>query len=89
VCANTAALATAQFLPDGTIDPVLKTDFGTVVYATGVITFTGGPRTATTGCIVTLTPTVLAGTAGGSTVSWIFANTTPTVCNRTKTGVGA
>ena len=87
-CHTTAALVGAQFLPAGTVDPVLKANFGLVNYGTttaGVITFTGGTLTATNACIVTLTPTA----AGGSTVAWTFLNTAPAVCNRTKTGVGA
>ncbi len=86
-CDSTANLVGAQFLPVGTIDPVLKANFGTVNYGTttaGVITFTGGSLTGSAACFVTLTPTAV----GGATVSWGFLNTAPAVCNRTKTGVG-
>jgi type IV pilus assembly protein PilA len=67
----------------------LKPNFGTVTYGTGtgavagVIRFVGDSQTGTTGCIVTLTPT-----GDKSKVNWAFENMAPTVCNRTKTGVG-
>lgn len=83
-CESTAALVGAQFLPQGTVNPVLRANFGTAVYAGGVITLTGGTQTGSNACIVTLTPNA----AGGATIVWTFANTTPAVCNRTKTGVG-
>jgi type IV pilus assembly protein PilA len=86
-CDTTAALVAAQFLPDGTVDPLLKANYGSVDYGTttaGVITFVGDSLTGTAGCIVTLTPDA----TGGATVAWTFVNTAPAVCNRTKTGVG-
>jgi type IV pilus assembly protein PilA len=86
-CDTTAALVAAQFLPNGTVDPVLKNNFGTDNYGTttaGVITFTAGSLTGGAACIVTLQPNAQA----GHTVTWTFANTAPAVCNRTKTGVG-
>lgn len=86
-CNTTANLVAAQFLPIGTVDPVLKTNFGSVDFGTttsGVLTFTGGSLTAGNTCVVTLTPNALS----GHSVTWAFANATPAVCNRTKTGVG-
>ena len=61
----------------------LKTGFGTVAYTADVVAFTGGPLTGGTGCTVTLTP---IGTL--AKIDWIFTNTSPPTCNRTKTGVG-
>lgn len=83
-CDSTANLVGAQFLPAGSVDPVLKPGFGTVVYVGGLITLTGGLLTGPA-CTVTLTPNG----AGGASTFWTFANTAPAVCNRTKTGVGA
>jgi type IV pilus assembly protein PilA len=86
-CDTTAALEAAQFLPQGTLDPVLRADYGAVDYGTtvaGVITFSGGSLTGDPGCTVTVTPSA----AGGATIIWTFLNTAPAVCNRTKTGVG-
>ena len=82
---NSTGLIGFGFLPQGyTI--TLKPGFGTVAYAAanaGVIRFVGDSLTGTTGCIVTLTP------AGDQAkVNWTFANAAPSVCNRTKTGVG-
>lgn len=83
VCVDTTALAANGFLPAGSVDPTLKTGFGTVAYATGVISFVGGASTGGNTCTLTLTPN-----GNASTVAWTFLNTAPTVCNRTKTGVG-
>jgi type IV pilus assembly protein PilA len=72
------------FLPQGyTI--TLKANFGTVAYTTALpyIAFAGGTATGGTGCTVSLTPN---GTA--AKVEWLFANTAPATCNRTRTGVG-
>ena len=85
-CATQADLISNGFLPTG-YTVALKTNFGTVNYGTtaaGVIAFAGGTQTGGTGCTVTLTPN---GTL--AKVDWTFANTAPTVCNRTKTGVGS
>jgi type IV pilus assembly protein PilA len=88
-CQTVPALVAAGFLPNNATAASmfpLKPGFGTgALGANGVITFTGGAQTAGAGCIVTLTPTLAA---GESTVRWVFANTAPAVCNRTKTGVG-
>ncbi len=83
-CDSTANLVGAQFLPQGTIDPVLRANFGTVAYVGGSINYAGGPSTGTAACTLTLVPTA----AGGATIVWTFTNTAPATCNRTKTGVG-
>ncbi len=85
-CQSTTAMIAAGFLPTGYVLN-LKTGFGTVSAATpnGVITMTGGAQTVAT-CVVTLTPTIPAGNAA---VQWVFDNTAPATCNRTKTGVGS
>jgi type IV pilus assembly protein PilA len=85
-CTTTALLVANGFLPTGYVDPVLKTNFGTVNYGTtaaGVMTFAGGTLTGGNTCTVTLTPN---GTQ--AKIDWLFLNTNAAVCNRTKTGVG-
>ena len=86
-CSSIANLSTNGFLPAGyTIS--LKTGYGSVALAAnGVINFTGGAQTGTSGstvCNVSLTPTL----GGNSAIQWAFANT-GTACNRSKTGVGS
>jgi len=81
-CESTASLITNGFLPAG-YTVTLKPNFGTVAYAAGVISFTGGSQTGNATCTVTLTPN---GTL--AKVDWVFTNTSPPTCNRTKTGVG-
>jgi len=82
-CDSTANLVNVGFLPTGSVDPALKTNFGTVAYLNGVMTFAGGAATGGNTCTVTLTPN---GTQ--AKVDWNFVNTNQAVCNRTKTGVG-
>ena len=52
--------------------------------AAGAITLTGNAQASN--CVVTLTPTVVAGQA---TISWVGAtNAAPAGCGRSKTGIG-
>jgi type IV pilus assembly protein PilA len=84
-CDTVANLIGAQFLPANAPDPIqLKANYGTVAYAGGVITFTGGSATGGATCVLTLTPLA---PAAGATATWTFVNTNQ-ACNRTKTGVG-
>jgi len=85
-CNSTANLVAGQFLQNGTVDPILKPNFGLMDYGTtssGVMSFSGGGLTAGAACTVSLTPN---GTQ--SQVAWTFANTAPAICNRMLTGVG-
>ena len=82
-CDTTANLVTSGFLPTGYLNPTLPKWYGTVVYAGGMFTFTGGAATGSTACIVTLTPNV-----SGTRVQWTFANPVPVVCDYRITGVG-
>lgn len=78
VCADTAALITAGFLPAGftiTATPNLASG----VYTASVLTLTGTAQAGS--CIVTMTPN-----ADVNRVNHVFANGAG--CNRTRTGVG-
>lgn len=77
VCADTAALIGAGFLPVGYTIAATPT-LASGVYAASVLTLTGTAQAGS--CVVTMTPN-----ATQNAVNHVFANTT---CNRTRTGVG-
>src|SRR5882672_330917 len=84
-CDTVPKLTTSGFLTTGFTMPTPKFASGQVALtaATGAIVITGSVQAA--GCVVTLTPAASAGTA---LVTWLFSNSGPADCNRTKTGVG-
>ena len=86
-CNSIAALIAGGFLPADYATPSAANSkyLGAVVTAVnGVITLTGNNQTSS--CVVTLTPTTVAGQAS---VRWDGATAAaPAGCNRSKTGVG-
>ncbi len=79
VCADTAGLIGAGFLPAGYAVPATA-NLVSAVYTASVLTLTGTARAG--GCVVTMTPV-----AGVATVVHNFANAGATPCNRSRTSV--
>jgi type IV pilus assembly protein PilA len=86
-CDTIPNLLAAGFLPADYVTPAAANSKylgAAIAVAAGVITITGNAQTSN--CVVTLTPTAVAGQAS---VRWDGATAAlPAGCNRSKTGVG-
>jgi hypothetical protein len=87
-CDTIANLIATGFLPANYVIPAAANSkyLGAAIgVAAGVITITGNAQASS--CVVTLTPTAVAGQAS---VRWDAATAAaPAGCNRSKTGVGS